>query len=243
MAPYLMSGIFVDGSGDGVRRRQLARYVEPGASAAAGALVRAGRPAHVWRSLATRAHVDPFSYLSVLISIILGLGIAQLLNGVGQVLRRRGHVRLYWPALGWVGLLFVLHVQTWWALFGLRAVSRWTFGGFALVLVQPVILYHLATLVLPDWGSDTEPDLRANYYDHSRSFFSLAVVLLVFSLVRDRVLAGHFPDRSNLAVHLLLFLGWGGGAITKRESYHRWLMPCTALLLAGYVVTLFRFLP
>jgi hypothetical protein len=42
--------------------------------------------------------VDPFSYLSVLISIILGLGITQLLTGLGRLLQARAGTRLYAPA-------------------------------------------------------------------------------------------------------------------------------------------------
>ena len=74
--------------------------------------------------------MDQFNYLAVLISIILGLGITQLLSGVGRLLQARGHVRLYWPTLAWVAVLLVVHVQTWWAMFGLRTLQTWTFAAF-----------------------------------------------------------------------------------------------------------------
>jgi hypothetical protein len=43
--------------------------------------------------------MDTFNYLSVLISIILGLGITQLLSGLGRSLEYRDKDRLYWPSL------------------------------------------------------------------------------------------------------------------------------------------------
>ncbi|MEP6620652.1 MAG: hypothetical protein ABJE47_15110 [bacterium] len=187
--------------------------------------------------------MDPFSYLAVLISIILGFGITQLLNGVGRLLQHRHRVRVYSPTLGWVGLLLLLHVQTWWAMFGLRSYQQWSFVAFLVVLLQPIILYLLAALALPDVSLENAGDLRANYYDHSQWFFGLAVLLLAASLTRDRVLAGHFPNQLNLSVHALLLLGWGAGAITRREWYHRLLVPYTALLMAGYIAVLFRTLP
>ena len=40
--------------------------------------------------------MDPFSYLSVLISIILALGMTRVLAGVGEMLEARSHRRFYW---------------------------------------------------------------------------------------------------------------------------------------------------
>jgi len=41
--------------------------------------------------------MSAFDYLSVLISIILGLGIAQVLSGFGRLLNVRSRVRWYGP--------------------------------------------------------------------------------------------------------------------------------------------------
>ena len=186
--------------------------------------------------------MDAFNYLAVLISIILGLGIAHLLSGLGRVLQERRHVRSYWPAITWVILLLFLHVQTWWAMFGLRLLSRWTFPTFMLVLLQPVTLYLLAALALPEDRVASVVDLKASYYGQSRAFFSLTVVLLLVSLTRDRVLTGHFPGQMNTAMHGLFFLAWSGAAITKNEQYHRAVAVSTALLMVVYVMALSLYL-
>ena len=60
--------------------------------------------------------MDPFSYLSVLISIVLGLGITNLLGGVATLMRGRSQVRPYWPLPIWLVTLFLMHVQTWWTM-------------------------------------------------------------------------------------------------------------------------------
>jgi hypothetical protein len=183
--------------------------------------------------------VDQFNYLAVLISIILGLGITQLLSGVGRLLQSRGRVVLYWPTLVWVGVLLVLHVQTWWAMFGLRAVPTWTFLVFVLVLLQPIVLYLLSALALPDASSETAGNLRDHYYFHTRWFFGLAAGLVVVSLLRDLVIAGHLPSALNVSVQLLLLLTWGIGALTQRELYHRILVVLTTVLMLGYIAALF----
>jgi len=186
----------------------------------------------IWR-------MDQFNYLAVLISIILGLGITQLLSGVGRLLQARGRVRLYWPTLAWVAVLLVLHVQTWWAMFGLRTLQTWTFVAFLLVLLQPIVLFLLSALALPDPTSETSNDLQAHYYSHTRWFFGLAVGLLVVSLLRDLVISGHLPGALNLSAHLLLFAAWGIAALTARPWYHRGVVAFTSLLMLAYIGALF----
>jgi hypothetical protein len=82
-------------------------------------------------------------------------------------------------------------------MFGLQTLSTWSFLAFSLVLLQPVLLFLLAALILPDSRAESVRDLRANYYAHSRWFFGLAVLLLLVSLTRDLVLTGGFPGRST----------------------------------------------
>jgi hypothetical protein len=186
--------------------------------------------------------MDQFNYLAVLISIILGLGITQLLSGFGRLLQGRRTTRGYWPTLAWALILLLLHIQTWWAMFGLRTLHTWSFVAFLLVLLQPIVLYLLAALALPQAQPDAIVDLREHYYAHSRWFFTLTLVLLVVSVTRDRVLTGSVPAPLNLSVHALLFVGWGIGALTQREWYHRWLVVFTAALMAGYIAALFSHL-
>jgi hypothetical protein len=49
-----------------------------------------------------------FAYLSVLTSIVLGLGIARLLTGLGRLIQARGRGRLYWVPVLWALDLLLL---------------------------------------------------------------------------------------------------------------------------------------
>ncbi len=53
-----------------------------------------------------------FGYLSVLTSIVLGLGIACLLTGLRQLLQAHGLVRLYWCHLLWALYLLIFQILT-----------------------------------------------------------------------------------------------------------------------------------
>jgi hypothetical protein len=184
--------------------------------------------------------VDAFSYLSVLLSIVLGLGVTQVLTGLGRVIEARDRVRTFGPALIWAGVILLVHVQTWWVMFGLRAHEGWTFGAFLIVLLQPLVLYLLAALVLPaDFGGAAPLDLRAHYFRHAPWFFGIGVLLLVQSVARDLVISGALPSVANLSVHVVFLVLWSGGAVTRRPGYHWFVAVATATLFCVYIAALF----
>jgi len=177
--------------------------------------------------------MDEFSYLSVLLSIILGLAITQILQGFRGLLQSRKRAKLYWPALAWAGLLLLIFVQTWWAMFGLRSHHNWTFGAFA------IVLYMLAALVLPDFFGEDAIDLRANYYAHHAWFVSLAILAGLVSIGKDLVLAGALPEPRNLAFHIAFIVTAAVAAITRREWYHKVAVLVTACLFGSHIALLF----
>lgn len=182
--------------------------------------------------------MDEFSYLSVLLSIILGLAITQILQGLRGIVLARARVRLYWPVLAWAGLLLLIDVQSWWAMFGLRDVVNWTFPMFSIVLAQTIVQYMLAAIVLPDFAQD-EVDLHRHYYDHVRWLFGLLVLLLLISLGKDLLITGHLPDRKNLAFHLFTICTSLSAMFVRNEWYHK-AMPIIGLLVfVAYISVLF----
>ena len=183
--------------------------------------------------------MDEFSYLSVLLSIILGLAVAEILTGFRGLLQARGRVRLYWPSLLWSFVLLVIYAQTWWAMFGLRTHHDWSFAGFGIVLLHMIVLYMLAGLVLPDITANETIDLRANYFSQHRWFCGLALLSVGTSLAKDLILDGHLTDSTNLAFHLVFaamaLIGW----ITTREWFHKTFAILIAALFALYIGLLF----
>jgi len=145
--------------------------------------------------------MDSFSYLSVLISIILGLGVAHLLSGFAELIKRRDSLKLWWPTPLWMIITFLIHVQTWWALFALRAVEHWSFAAFLIMLLQPVALFMMASLITPRFSGDAPHDLEQLYWREHRWFFAFILAALAASLGKDLILTGHLPEPENLAAH------------------------------------------
>jgi hypothetical protein len=183
--------------------------------------------------------VDEFGYLSVIISVILGLSITQLLQGVGQVINARDRVRIYWPAMGWAMLLLLIDVQAWWAMFGYRYRNSWTFVQFTVVLLEAVMLYLLAAIVLPTIPSEGEVDLRSNYFRHVGWFFGSLVVLLLDSLLKSLVVSGSLPGKIDLGFHLFWITTALIAACTRNEPYHKAFVCLSVVLFVAYIALLF----
>jgi heme A synthase len=166
--------------------------------------------------------MDPFSYLSVLTSIVLALGITRILTGLGRLLQKRGRVRVYWVHLMWGLNLFLYLTLNWWILFRWQAQQQWTFFLFLFVLISPTIGFLLSVLLFPD-EIDDGSDLKRHFYHNHRSYFLLAALLFPVDAI-DTLLKGwqHFLNQGPvyfLTLTLLCALCLVA-AFTKNERYH-----------------------
>jgi hypothetical protein len=183
--------------------------------------------------------MDAFTHLSVLISIVLGLGITNLLMGLARLVQLRSRVKLYWPTVLWVLTLLLIHVQTWWTMFGLRTVETWTFFAFLATLMQPILLFFLSALVLPDFDHEEQLDLRVNHFAQAQWFFGMFMALVIVSLVRNYAVLGHLQSPADVAFHLLFFVVFAAGALFKNESVHKALAAGAVGVFLTYVTLLF----
>lgn len=183
--------------------------------------------------------LDAFNYLSVLLSIILGLAITQVLKGFRGMLLTRAAVRFYWPTLAWGFLLLLLFTQSWWTMFGMRHMRHWTFPTFSVIVLQTILAYMLAALVFPDFLGRKVVDLREHYYAHTRWFFGLTITLVFVSLAKVVMLEGHLPEPADTAFQIVFVLVSLGAAMTRNRIYHESMTALTILLLSTYVFGLF----
>jgi len=183
--------------------------------------------------------MDEYSYLSVLIAIILGLAITQILQGFRGLLHFRHAVALYWPSLVWAFLILLIAVQSWWASFGLRHLSHWNFLGFMVVLLENTCIYMVAALVLPDFAEERQVDLRRSYFKQVPWFYGLFILALVFSLLKDLVLSGSLPQGANLWFQLFFIGGSLALILVRNEAFHKVYTVVSALLFLAYIGALF----
>jgi hypothetical protein len=195
------------------------------------------------RSNAIGGGVDAFSYLSVLLSIIIGLAITQVLQGYRAMLLARRRVRPFAPTLIWTGLILLIATQSWWSSFGMAHYQDWTFGIFSLILLQTILLYMMAAIVLPDAAPDGgEIDLAAHYQDHITPFFGIALALLVTSFVKDLAMDGLKTDPLDLGAHGVFAAATIVALRFRGQRTHLAVALFTAAFMIGYVALLFSHL-
>jgi len=183
--------------------------------------------------------MESFNYLSVLLSIVLGLAITQVLLGLRGLILTRAKVKLYFPTMIWAGLALLIAVQAWWASFAMRTHASWNFIALLVIMLQAISMYMVAGLVLPDVTGDAIVDLRDHYFAHRSWFFGALLGCIVFSAAKELALTGHLPGRMNGEFHLVFGVASVVAAVTRREWFHKFLAPAVGLLFVLYITLLY----
>lgn len=132
--------------------------------------------------------MEMFEYVAVLTSIIIGLGMAQLLLGVTRLIQHPEHGRFYWVHLFWVFYMFLYSVFWWWWEFGLGAIEVWTFGVYLFVIMYAFLVFLLCALLFPI-GSAGHDGFRGYFYAKRAWFFGV-FLLVQFVDVGDALIKG-----------------------------------------------------
>lgn len=154
--------------------------------------------------------MSQIEYLIPLLSIIVGLALADLVRSLRALLRAGRTVQWHWLPLTWTAIVFLIIVQLWWNSFGLLQQDLFAEAlAFFPYLLIFLVLYLTCSFALPDptWeapvpprtsrpnpfspekaaSSGSEPlDLEAFYYSapqRQRFFGTLATLSLLLLLL------------------------------------------------------------
>lgn len=164
-----------------------------------------------------------FEFLMVLVSIIIGLGITELLKGVAQMFRFRQSVTPYWVHSVLIVFVMVALLQQWWEIWGLQRVSSWTFPGLLLMLSGPVGLFLIAHLLFPQPVRGA--DVRDYYYGEMRPVWWLGAATVVLATLFRPIVVDFdlfVVDNATSFIGLAGFIVLG---ITKNRIVHAILVP------------------
>ena len=125
--------------------------------------------------------MDLFEFLMVLLSIIVGLGLAEILTGTAKILRDGRHAAFSWAHSFAVASIFMAMLQTFWEAWGLRSIEAWTYPAMLLMLGGPVLLFVIANVLFP--GDDGAEDLGEYYFARTRLIWSLAVIAVIVGVL------------------------------------------------------------
>ncbi len=129
-----------------------------------------------------------FEFLMVLVSIIIGLGLAEILRGVARYIRNRDSVAGYWVHTVAVILVFVALLQQWWEIWGLQVYTDWSFLGLLMMLTGPTGLFLIAYLLFPQPVAGAS--FRAYYYGAMRPIWWIAVLTVTLATLFRPIVFG-----------------------------------------------------
>ena len=88
--------------------------------------------------------MEPFEYVVVLTSLILGLGIAQILTGVSDIISHWKQIKFSLPHGIYIMVVFLIHIQEWWINYQYsKELMVWTLPVVLSILVFPILLYAI----------------------------------------------------------------------------------------------------
>ena len=110
--------------------------------------------------------MEPFEYVVVLTSLIIGLGITQIITGTADIISNIKNVTISYSHSLLVMVVFILLIQEWWYSYQYaNQVVTWTLPLVLFLLVYPISLYTLARMIFPTGLRGHETDLEAYYYE------------------------------------------------------------------------------
>ena len=116
--------------------------------------------------------MNSFEFIMILVSIIIGLGIAELLQTVSQIIKgavEGGLLHILWT----VNMLNML-IQCFWAYWLYENRVDWTYIELILILLGPIIMYIVASLLYLPKNQYNKLD---SYFINQRlPFFSLMLL-------------------------------------------------------------------
>ena len=188
--------------------------------------------------------MSTFEYLAALVSVVVGLGVAQALRGVGHLVHSRASVRIHRPHLLWLVNVVLWLIVFWWFSFGLADLPQWRFSDLLWVLFYAAGIYFLVALLLPDpLPHDFDPEV---HFHKSRPWFFGALFCVGLIELADywvktfyQGVLGGFSGY-QVVLYLAFLTVWLAGSLIARrvssERFHMAFATTFLLLEAAFAV-------
>ena len=186
--------------------------------------------------------MSSFEFIAALMSIIIGLGVTNLLAGAGRAFYRRKENPLDEVHIVLTIATLLLLVLQWWVTFKWNTEVTWSFDRFLVLIVWTITLYMLTVFLYPPDLSEAEEHQRRfqrNRVGYYSAFIAMCVLDIVQTAIHGDLLhpIWYVPFIGHYAVLAAI------GLLAHRRGYDRffaWYQLITlliwALLVRRYLV-------
>ena len=170
-----------------------------------------------------KLRMNLFEFLMILLSLIVGLGMAEILSGIARFLKRRGDHAIPWIHGTATMAVFIGLLQTFWESWGLRSEETWSFPAMLLMLGSPICLYLMAYVLFPEPNEHDELD--EYYLSRAQMIWPLAgLTVIIGTLFRPLAFGDALWDVDN-ASGIPILLVCAVLAISRHRVVHGILVP------------------
>lgn len=181
--------------------------------------------------------MSSFEFLTVLLSVVVGLAMANLFRGIGQLLHVRRSIQFSVAHLAWSLWVFLVMVIFWWTVvFGWKDWPDWNILLFLFLLTYGLLLFLLSAMLYPSAIPESW-DMFAHFVDMRRWFFGVYLCWISAELT-DTGLKDHFA--SFALPYALLMITWAATAawawITTDRRTHTTIAVFQVVSLVAWIV-------
>jgi hypothetical protein len=173
-----------------------------------------------------------FEFIAALMSIIVGLGVTNLLAGAGRAFYRRNQNPIDVVHIIFTGATLLLLVLQWWVTFKWNTEVNWSFDKFLVLIVWAICLYMLTVFLYPPDLSEQEEG-GDRFHRNRTGYYSTFVVMCLLDIVQTAM-----HGQILQPVWYLPYVGHytllaAGGLVIRRRGYNlffAWYLLITLLI-------------
>src|SRR5438309_5308505 len=130
--------------------------------------------------------MSSFEFIAALMSIIIGLGVTNLLAGAGRAFYRRKENPLDEVHIVLTLATLLLLVLQWWVTFKWNTEVVWSFDRFLVLIVWTITLYMLTVFLYPPDLSEAEEHLR-RFQSNRAGYYSAFILMCALDIAQTAI--------------------------------------------------------
>lgn len=152
--------------------------------------------------------MEPFEYIVMLTSLILSLGIAQILNGIADMFANFKKVKFSYAHTVLTVVIFLVYIQDWfYTYFYAQQIQEWNLPTILYNMAFPIILFIESRFLFPTGSRVQETDMEAYFFENWRIIYSLFAVTIGLSIIANLTFSGYtLMDQIPLFIYLAVYL-------------------------------------
>src|SRR5258708_14852695 len=184
--------------------------------------------------------MSSLEFIAALMSIIIGLGVTNLIAGAGRAFYRRNDNPLDEVHIVLTLATLLLLALQWWVTFKWNTEVNWSFDKFLVLIVWTITLYMLTVFLYPSDLSEEE-EHKGRFERNRAGYYSTFIAMCLLDITQTAIHGDIFHP-----IWYLPFVGQyavlaGAGLIAHRRGFDPFFSLYQPVSLLGVLIVLLQF--